>query len=186
MSAATRRRLHARGWPSARRPYNVRAMPKVGSRPSHRVRPPRPCIVGLLIAVGAVRLAAQAPDAVAVTVAYDISGRCQVAAPGHDVRGVAPAPWRCDLAGLPAKTGVTLTVTVPPGVTASDASFPRLRWVPDGQGQRGSARLPAAPAFVNVALAGGDGAARSRWLDILSLGATALAVAWSIVYGRRA
>jgi hypothetical protein len=159
-------------------------MPTAGVPSFYRVRLPRPCVVGLLTAAVAVSVEAQAP--VAVTVAYDISGACEVVAAGPGVHGISPAPWRCDLAGLPAKTAVDLTVTVPPGVTASDASFPRLLWVPDGQGQRGSARLPAAPAFVNVALAGGDGAVRSRWLDLLSLGATALAVGWSIVYGRRA
>ena len=140
----------------------------------------------LFTLTAAVGLAAQAPAPVAVTVAYDASGGCRAAAPGHAVVGTSPAPWRCDLSGLPAKAGVDLTVTVPPAVTASDASFPRLLWASDAQGQRGTARLPAAPAFVNLAIAGGDDAARSRWLDLLSLGATALAVAWSLAYGRRA
>jgi hypothetical protein len=176
---------------AGRGPYNVRAMPTVGVPPSRRMLCPlRLWLVGLLTAAAAVRLPAQAPapapTPIAVTVAYDNSGGCQITATGHPVRAVSPIPWRCDLAGLPAKTGVALTVTIPPGVTPSDASFPRMRWAPDGEGHRGSAVLPAAPAFVNVAIAGGADALRSRWLDLLALGATALAAAASLVYGRRA
>jgi hypothetical protein len=149
--------------------------------------PPRPLWpVTALVAAAAVSLTAQAPAPVAVTVAYDATGSCRVTAPGHAVHGQSRGPWRCDLAGLPAKAVVDLTVTVPEDATATDASFPRLLWVADGHGQRGSARLPAAPAFVRVVVAGGPGASQGRWLDVLSLAATALAVAWSLVYGRRA
>jgi hypothetical protein len=148
----------------------------------------RACVRGAVAAVILAAAPAHAqPGRLTVDVAFDTAGTCAVrvdALPG--VRGTSPAPFRCDLLGLPAKTGVALTVTVPAGVTVSDTTFPRLTWRPDGAGMRGTSVLPAAPAFVRVVVAGGAGASQGRWLDGLALTATALAVAWSLVYGRRA
>jgi hypothetical protein len=126
-----------------------------------------------------------------IRVEFTADGRCRVTSRGPASRADIDyarrtTDFRCAIVGPPRGEGVTLDVVLPAGVTPSDSgAFPRLAWSRADDRWTGSARLPGAPAFVRVPRDSERGAAFARLLDALALAVTAVALAWSLAYGRR-
>ena len=100
----------------------------------------------------------------------------------------APAPsspaseYRCPIRSRPRGRPIALTVILPPGESPAGADFPRLVWAERDTRWIGTASLPSAPAFVRVPTSGSAAPGRARLLDWAALAATAIAVAWTLVY----
>ncbi len=97
--------------------------------------------------------------------------------------------WRCEVTALakpPAGERFELEVVLPEGSARPSGEFPRLSWSERDGRWTGVASLPAPPAFVRLPAAGqGLDRWRSQMLDVTVLAATILAIAWSVVRGRR-
>ena len=80
---------------------------------------------------------------------------------------------------------VELEVVLPPGRARPVDAFPRLEWTKRDGRWRGTGRLDGVPAFVRVAPDWGLRRWRAYALDLTVILATGLAIAWSVVRGRR-
>ena len=90
--------------------------------------------------------------------------------------------YRCPIRSRPRGRPIALTVILPPGESPAGADFPRLAWAERDARWMGTASLPSAPAFVRVPTSGSAAPGRARLLDWAALAATAIAVAWTLVY----
>jgi hypothetical protein len=90
--------------------------------------------------------------------------------------------YRCPIRSRPRPLPVKLTVILPPGETPAGADFPRLAWTERDSHWMGTASLPSAPAFVRVPTSRSGASRRARMLDWAALAATAIAVAWTLIY----
>ena len=90
--------------------------------------------------------------------------------------------YRCPIRSRPRGRPIALTVILPPGESPAGADFPRLAWAERDARWMGTALLPSAPAFVRVPTSGSAAPGRARLLDWAALAATAIAVAWTLVY----
>jgi len=100
-----------------------------------------------------------------------------------DVPGPGSASeYRCPIRSRPRGRPIALTVVLPSGEVPAGADFPRLAWTVRDTHWIGIASLPSAPAFVRVPTSGSGASRRVRLLDWAALAATAIAVAWTLVY----
>jgi hypothetical protein len=96
--------------------------------------------------------------------------------------GSPASEYRCPIRVRPRGRSIALTVILPSGEAPAGADFPRLAWTERDTRWIGTASLPSAPAFVRVPKNDSDASRRARWLDWAALAATAIAVAWALVY----
>jgi hypothetical protein len=128
-----------------------------------------------------------------VRVEFSPNGDCIVTASGPHGRANVTYPrrtaeLRCAVPALsqtPGPEGVMLEVALPPGLGRPSGEFPRLEWRERDGRWVGAAALDGSPAFVRIPPPSGPGRSRGRMLDVIMLAATVLAVAWSVVRGRR-
>jgi hypothetical protein len=126
-----------------------------------------------------------------ITIEFRAASRCTVTILDEsltsdqvdDVPGSGSASeYRCPIRSRPRGRPIALTVVLPSGEMPAGADFPRLAWTERDTHWIGIASLPSAPAFVRVPTRGSGASRRARLLDWAALAATAIAVAWTLVY----
>lgn len=133
---------------------------------------------------------APAAAEVRLSVEFTEAGECLVSGAGGGYRSTLKYPrrtaeMRCAVPAAPGAEPVVLEVRLPPGLARPSGEFPQLAWAERDGRWVGTARLPGPPAFVRVTGPSGRGAWLERVLDALVVVATAVAILWSLIRGRR-